>query len=65
MHVLFYIIVIFKKKRRAWQELAAHRLTTTDLDLYLRGSYEILERKKKLRGFSPPANYTDRATAAC
>jgi hypothetical protein len=20
---------------------------------------------KKLRGFSPPANYTDRATAAC
>jgi hypothetical protein len=21
--------------------------------------------KKKFRGFSPPANYTDRATAAC
>jgi hypothetical protein len=23
------------------------------------------QKKKKLRGFSPPANYTDRATAAC
>jgi hypothetical protein len=22
-------------------------------------------QQKKLRGFSPPANYTDRATAAC
>jgi hypothetical protein len=24
-----------------------------------------LKLKKKLRGFSPQANYTDRATAAC
>jgi hypothetical protein len=26
---------------------------------------KITHNKKKLRGFSPPANYTDRATAAC
>jgi hypothetical protein len=29
-------------------------------------SLHLLEfNKKKLRGFSPPANYTDRATVAC
>jgi hypothetical protein len=27
--------------------------------------YDALKKLKKLRGFSPPANYTDQATAAC
>jgi hypothetical protein len=26
---------------------------------------EIKQKQNKLRGFNPPANYTDRATAAC
>jgi hypothetical protein len=26
---------------------------------------QTLQQQNKLRGFSPPANYTDRATAAC
>jgi hypothetical protein len=33
--------------------------------LDIRGTENILEHRKKLSVFSPQANYTDRATAAC
>jgi hypothetical protein len=33
--------------------------------IFKHGFIKLTVPKKKLRGFSPPANYTDRATAAC
>jgi hypothetical protein len=35
------------------------------MELRLHSADSLIEKIKKLRGFSPQANYTDRATAAC
>jgi hypothetical protein len=40
-------------------------MTVGDMEQLVRKSFILIGGLKKLRGFSPQANYTDRANAAC
>jgi hypothetical protein len=44
---------------------AVYEIYSVGIDNILKWICEVIIKKLKLRGLSPQANYTDRATAAC
>jgi hypothetical protein len=59
LQLTFSSFALVEGRLKSWQRFyrLRHQIMATVI--------AIIAKKKKLQGFSSPANYTDRATAAC